>query len=393
MNVKVSVVLALLVASAPASTSAHASSWESYSESTSLTTGIDWRTTDDSVRATTLLYWNSTKATNMRHAATHGYRFTFDTVDTSHNLHGYDGWTGMPSPYLDFDDDNGDWRNEEIELVSESSSFPTAGSTYRVNAYFSHWWYYPGMPTGWYWDPDGGTIGFWESLSEQKCCGDKWNTSICCAEVTPSRSYPYKAAPSGACCSLLIDGPPIATIEGVTIGSTEEAAVPYRVFAMDDPGEVFLEADLTAGLDSYALAARDVAVAALNAGPARSVVTFRRPISAEDVARLAAAGLVVDRIEAVSERDSTDGTRLTYSALADATAWERIAAAFAEEEVGSLGVVAVEGMVPDVATLRQIQSDDAVFLVDLSVAHFAQRHPEIRDVGQDGLYWELAGWN
>ena len=59
-------------------------------------------------------------------------------TDLNHNLHATGTYsTNFPSPYIDFDDDNGNGEREEAEVTVESSSFPTVGTRYYIQFWFS----------------------------------------------------------------------------------------------------------------------------------------------------------------------------------------------------------------------------------------------------------------
>jgi len=137
--------------------------------------------------------------------------------------------------------------------------------------------------------------------------------------------------------------------------------------------------------------ARGLAVAAAQHGPSAGVATFARPISWEELAGLADAGLEVSLVELVSE-PASDGQRWTFGGAYDPSLRELVESAAAEEEAGLLGIVAAEVVVPNAAILKAVQRNSAVFLVDLAIADFQRNNQDAVDVSQNDLYWHLAGW-
>ncbi|MBA3877730.1 MAG: hypothetical protein C0498_12555 [Anaerolinea sp.] len=55
------------------------------------------------------------------------------------------------------------------------------------------------------------------------------------------------------------------------------------------------------------------------------------------------------------------------------------------------GVVSAEITIADAGRLRLLQDDPRVFLVDLSIEQ-VRRSSGLRDVVQNDVYWNLAGW-
>jgi hypothetical protein len=335
------------------------------------------------------MYWDSVKAANMQHNRSHGDFFTIDSTDGNYdNVDAYSWSTSITNPYQDYDDDDGNHRREENEIVSESTSFPTWGYWYWSKTWFSHAYYY----NGWLWDGGAGTIEFWEALSNQWPIGDKYNTVVCCAGAYPFRSYPALPTPPGASAA------PQASQSSLDEGGIPYAAAPlalergYLVAAGREPGDVRLLADVSGGLNGYAHKAQALARATTASGPAQGVITFARPLQAGDVVRLEALGLVVRQIEAVSTLDG-QGLRWTFGGDNERGVWERAQLAFADEGVTFVGVVSAEVTVPDRDVLDRVQGDRDVFLVDLSVEDYLRLHPSAQDVGINDLYWLLAGWD
>ena len=89
------------------------------------------------------MWWNSSGRTGIQNYVSGGRRYTHDLTDTSNRLNG-NGWysTNFPSPYSDYDDDNGNGSREEWEVTVEDSSFPVAYRDYWVifwATYHSSW--------------------------------------------------------------------------------------------------------------------------------------------------------------------------------------------------------------------------------------------------------------
>jgi len=122
------------------------------------------------------------------------------------------------------------------------------------------------------------------------------------------------------------------------------------------------------------------------------VVTFSRPISWAKLAELRSRGLAVETIELVSQPDRS-GLRWTIGGAFGPGVEDLVAEAATDAGVELLGIVSAEVIVPDAATLRNVQNDAAVFLVDLSVEDFMRNNPGIQDVSQNDVYWSLAGWD
>ena len=79
---------------------AHFTEWPSSTESIYLSGMIyDTRVADDTYRMRAVMNWNSTRASNMRHQASHGYRFSFDVHDLNGNLNATTRYeTSLPNP-------------------------------------------------------------------------------------------------------------------------------------------------------------------------------------------------------------------------------------------------------------------------------------------------------
>lgn len=208
--------------------------------------------------------------TNMRHMGSHGYRFTSDVHDLSFNLNANGQYsTTLPNPYYDRDDEGGpggimDWRHEEAEVTSEYAGHPgSVNGWYTTNLYFSRWHYMGPCAycLGWQWDTGAGTLSYDESLSEQQPIQDKWDTTgdfgaRCCANIG-TRSYVSQTAPAGAAKQVGNELEPARPEEPFRVNGLPES-LPFRGLLTGDPGEVWLQPDLSGGLDAYATRIRSL---------------------------------------------------------------------------------------------------------------------------------------
>lgn len=88
-----------------------------------------------------------------------------------------------------------------------------------------------------------------------------------------------------------------------------------------------------------------------------------------------------------------DGTRWTVGDAYGGSLEPAMAAISAEYGVQFLGIVAAEVVVPDASVLRVIESQPEVWLVDLSIEQVGRSRADLDDIGQNDLYWRLAGWD
>lgn len=370
----------------------HVVDWESSSESTGYGCCYTRVLTGDSFRMIASMSWSAYKAGQMRTNRSRGIYFTFDQNDLSHNVDAYSIATNFPNPYRDFDDDNGNQKKEEAEVVSESTTFPTAGTAYSVSVYWSRSWWNNFYPHAWGYDGDGGTVEFVENLSALSCWGcDKYDTHCCNANLGMNRTYPAKARPASAAATEPVSETTADDGGTVTMSGVPEGRHYHATTGGGGPNDIHLHADLGRGHGDYARRAAGLAIAEARRGNAEGVITFARPVSWGEIEALAAMGLVVHDVEFVSEPDST-GSRWTFFLPNEPTAPEN-AASFAEEaEVDILGIVSATATVRDATVLNTISASGLVYLVDLSIAHFKRHNPGVDDVSQNDVYWEVAGW-
>lgn len=348
------------------------------------------RETGDSFRMRAWFSFSTTAAANQRTNQGNGIYFTMDQHDLSHNVEAYTYLTSMPNPYFDLDDDNGDARMDEGEIVSESTSFPTANLLYNSSIYWSHW-YTTSAGGGWAYDSGGGTIEFDENLSSRSCpiACDKYDThDAATTNQNWNLNEPYPPNPQGLS-SEPVDPAPASS---GPIGSGPPAGRSYRVAFGDSASEVTLRADMSQGLATYARNARLLAAETIRGGGSDGVVTFNHPLSWDELATLEAAGLDVRQVELISEPDE-DGLRWTIFMQNEPGRARRADGIALDAGVDLLGIVSVNVTVPNRGTLDRLQNNQDVYLVDLSITDYRRHNPGVMDIGQNDVYWLLAGWS
>lgn len=374
--------------------------WWSNTEDPYLYTGESVFTTGDAIRTRiTNMDWTSSGATNMRHNATHGYRFT---VDVQHDPNFGDGsphvsatwrWTtNLPNPH--FDRDLAASRCIEAEVTSESSTFPSDTSLYYVNFWWSHWFY--SSPT-WIFDPNDGYMYYSEQLSQQLAfVSDKWNTVSGETAFVGRLWYPERAQGSGVPDSndypCQYDGADTGGALSVEAEPAEASlAGGYAEVPTEQPERVRLVPDLSRGVGEYAHRTRALAVALVEKGRARGILTFSRPLSATELENLEQPGLEIIAIEAVSDADD-GGARMTFGDAYHPDVWSVMDGLATEENVEMLGVVSAQVVVEDVKTLNALHRHPDVYAVDLSMEQVLRSRPDVEGVLLNDLYWYLAGW-
>ena len=374
---------------------AHFTEWPSSTESIYLSGMIyDTRVADDTYRMRAVMNWNSTRASNMRHQASHGYRFSFDVHDLNGNLNATTRYeTSLPNPYFDLDDDDSDGRHEESEITADSTSFPTAGVNYYANVYFMRYYYYCTgyWCPGWVWDPSSGWISYDESLSEHYLLGDYWDTTDdygrnCCANLG-SKNYPYASGPG----SQLTAEIPQEIGADASDPPASEMSNPFRMETSADGRRVIVRPDLNSGLTDYVTRANRLATELVSTGPSRGTVTFRHPLAASDLKSLQVPGLRIRTLEAVSDPDS-QGQRWTFGGDFGDSFSRGLAEASEEQGVRVLGVVSAQVEITSAAALNRLRTSGDVFLVDLSEEQVRRSMPLVSDVVVNDLYWNMAGW-
>ena len=114
------------------------------------------------------MYWNQSGRNGVQSYVSGGRRYSHDMTDLNDNLSATGTYsTNFPSPYIDFDDDDGNGEWEEAEVTVENSSFPTVGTRYYIQFWFS----WAGGSTA------SGNLAYTPAISEQLWyTSDKWDT-------------------------------------------------------------------------------------------------------------------------------------------------------------------------------------------------------------------------
>lgn len=387
LRILVAGLIALAGFASPVNANHQATPFHSTTRSTTYTCCWTRYETADSFSMRANMSWVSLPAQNQRANQVNHIFFTMDQNDISHNVEAYAFGGTIPDPYFDTDDDNGDYRSDEGEIVSERTTFPSAGVTYSATIYWSHW--YTGFSYFWAYDPDGGSVEFDENLSTMVCpfpC-DKYDTHGG-TNVNWFLNKTYPANPQGLVSvpNDAVSTPPSA------IGNGSAAGRSYEVTPGNSPSEVTLHADMSRGLASYARSAQLLAERTITGGSAEGVVTFSHPLSWDEFASVERAGLDVRQIELVSAPDK-DGLRWTIFVPNEPGRIQMAEGIAADAGVEVLGIVSANAAVPNQDTLERVQGSNAVYLVDLSITDYRRLNPGVRDVGQNDVYWLLAGWN
>lgn len=365
--------------------------WTSSTEATYWNGGYTTRTPGDTWRARTTMVWNSTRASNMRHMASHGYKFSQDVHDQSCNLNATSQWaSNLPNPYFDLDL-GCTYQAVEAEVTSESGAFPTAFTTYYTHFYWMRWYKQFGV---WKWDPDGGRLLYGESLSEQYPIGDKWDTTDdfgnnCCTTLR-LLDYPYTPQPSGFTAEDT-EPPGSRPIAATSTGPEPSLFEDFSLIATGDDGELIIKPSMGGGLDAYAHSARGLASRVIRSGPAHGIVTFERPVGEATLVALSELGVKIVTYEATSSQ-AGDGSRLTVGDVYHPGYSQSFAALEADHGVTQMGVTSAEVVVPNATVLQAAFNMPDVWLIDLSLEQVGRAHPELTDVVMNDLYWKLAGW-
>lgn len=72
---------------------------------------------------------------------------------------------------------------------------------------------------------------------------------------------------------------------------------------------------------------------------------------------------------------------------------EQLATHFGEVNAEMLGIVSATVEVSSMEVLTSVESDPAVYLVDLAAEDVRRSNPRFADVVMNDLYWQLAGWS
>lgn len=94
---------------------------------------------DDSITYWNESIWSGVQVDGLRAYANTGLHYTHEVNDRTGRLSATGYWaTNLPDPAFDRDDDDGDLRWEEAEIIA-GAQVPTAGSTYSSLVQFSRW--------------------------------------------------------------------------------------------------------------------------------------------------------------------------------------------------------------------------------------------------------------
>lgn len=377
------------------------SPWYSYSEDSYLYTNYTTWTSGDTHRTRiTNILWGSTYASKMHHMASeHGNRFTLDVHDLNENMSALNTyWTNLPQPY--FDRDFYASKCPEAEITSESASFPTAGSYYFGNFYFTHW-YWIGGGLGWAWNNASGTYEYGEQLSAQYWwTSDKWDAATPdygggALAFIANHNYPAKARPGS---NPPASADPCGYDGGPTLAKTSSSGAPgdpalgtgFVAVREESSRDVRTVPDLSRGLSHYRVKAHALARSLVATGPGRAIITFAEPVTRADLARLDSSGLTIHSFEAVST-PGDGGLRMTFGDSYGPEAFDLVASLATEEAVEMLGVTSVEATVPNEQALKSVLRDSDVFLVDMSAEQVRRSDPGV-EAGTNDIYWFVAGW-
>lgn len=101
-------------------------------------------------------------------------------------------------------------------------------------------------------------------------------------------------------------------------------------------------------------------------------------------------GVSIESVEAVTTANK--GPRWSLGGPADAAleAWLDVSVADTGEEL--LGIVSAR-VVVDFPALERVRADDRVYLVDLSLEHYARSNRMASDIVMNDVFWTLAGWS
>lgn len=382
-------IFAAAALSSPVSAAHQTNAWYSQVEYDTYSYPFTRVATDDSFRARIYMYWDSTHAANQRTNQAKGIKFTIDQTDFNHNVEAYLFGTTILNPYTDLDDDNGDQKDDEAEIVSESNSFPAANTWYYSSVRWSHsyTYYVNGNQVCCRYDPDGGHLEYFENLSTAGCpfvC-DKWDTH-CCNTSLASDTDTYYPPNAQFAASAPLESAVTKSLASLRVANGR----PYTATLAAD-GDVHLSPQLGGGLISYARATRELARTTSKLGPADGVVTFAYPLTWSEFLAFEALGVSVLDLEFVTEPDA-DGLRVTYVMTRLGANPEWVDEEASEADVDVMGIVSAKVTVPDLATLERLEASGYAYLVDLSIADYKRLNPGASDVLENDVYWSRAGW-
>jgi len=140
-------------------------------------------------------------------------------VSARSDTRGTDWVSNFPDPIFDRDDDDADYRYEEAEVTADSTTFPTAGTTYYFDVRWSRWRTIPRCCN--VYDPDSGRIGHASQISWRPCITFEWDTYRNDGPYAYT-NYPYVAGPVTA--APTIDSAPVAEAPSPDLAAPPGAA-------------------------------------------------------------------------------------------------------------------------------------------------------------------------
>jgi hypothetical protein len=332
------------------------------------------RTTNDSVKIGIHPRWNAAGAAAIQGYAADGYRYTQDMHDLHYVLDAYGYYTDFPNPVWDTDDDEpfgSDWKYEESEMTSNSTTFPTVMRNYVFQTKWSHWFFNPccGYPD-WYWDGRSGEIAHESQISFYL---GEWQTHKHSGAYDVS-TYPAVSKPS-------------APTQTVAL-STSEALATGSDWAVEAEHRVLLDPDLSEGIDRYRSSATDLAERTVGSEPSHVVVTFDRPLDPSDVLALMSAGLEIRTIELAAMQGDI---HVTYGGrVFDGSELNALLADAGADSATVLGFVSAEALITS-AGYQGVSTDNRVYLIDFALEAWMREHPGSKAI-LDDVFWQRAGW-
>lgn len=406
MRTRLSLILAILVLLVPTAASATNIGGATYSPST--LGGVSrfqstWRTANDSQTFYVNAKWDTTHRQGVQAYAVQGYRYTQDFRDAlrggSLNLHATGRYaTTFLNPVYDRDDDNGDRKQEEAEITSNSAQFPSVNENYYADVQFSHW--HPACSGGCYvWDPDGNEVGHSSQISYWDGLFGEWQTY---KHTNGYRftAYPYQTAPAGAAAEAT--SPTASEGHGQSKVNTADVDGLVVVSEEDDGHELDVRVSSPSRPQDYIASNKSRAKTLLGLrGPYRVVITFTRPLSASDFRTVVnVRGVEVTSVETVG----LNARKQILTVGGDLDILDEIDAEFESRDGSLSGVVAAEGVVRDQEAYDVLSGDGNVLLVDVAPELVSRRLGVVRpdivrgfdrfDVIVNDLYWmtgELPG--
>lgn len=262
--------------------------------------------------------WNSTRASGVRNYSNnrkwiwfcgwcYSY-YTHDHTDMSNKLSAYGYATNFWSPYIDVDDDNGNGRYEEIEVVAVNSGFPSTDGEFYFYSYFTR------KSSG------SGTLYETPQISARNPVTGEYDTFHYDGHQNLGY-YTYGLGQEGATEETIDLGAPY------TITLNPNGQFPVHILGHENAPTMTVDLEHSTGdaqaLTNYVQWARTYPLQELrkaNVERALTVVTFRQPtaMSAVDTLLAATQGTVVGvKAVYVNENDPNPATRVWTVGIVD----------------------------------------------------------------------------